>query len=212
MKSLMMITVATLCCAALAEGPETCEAPKGAASAECSGVQKGPRRGGMRNRGMQHGGMQANGMADPILRLLSNPKAAEKLGVTDDQKAKLSELSVDRKANREAQKKVREATMKQFELMKSDKIDEAAVMSAIDEVFELRKQMAKDQVRRLIAVKSILTPEQIAKAHEEMKSRFQQRGERGPRRGGMQGGRRGGPKAGPQQDAPYESAISDLTL
>jgi len=204
MKSLMVMAVAALCSVAFAEGPEACDAPKGEAPAERAGMQNGPKRGGMRNRGMgmHTGAMQAGGMTDPILRMVSNPKAAEKLGLTDEQKTKLKELMSEEGANKETQKKVREATMKQFELMKADKVDEAAIMGAIDEVFELRKQMAKGQVKRLIAMKSILTPEQIAKAHEEMKSRFQQRGDRGPRRGGMQGGRRGGQKAGLQQGAP----------
>ena len=83
--------------------------------------------------------------------------------------------------------------MRQVELMKAEKVDEAAVMKAIDEVFELRKQMAKEQVKRVIEIKSILTPEQIAKAREEMKNAFGDRGNRGPHRGGR-GGRapRGG--------------------
>ena len=173
MKSLMVMAVAALFGAAFAEGP--------------------------RQGGMPRAGMHPAGMNDPLVSMVMKPKAAEKLGLSDEQKSKLKEAMAKCGDKREMQNKVREATMKQFELMKADKVDEAAVMSAIDEVFELRKQMAKDQVKRLIAVKSVLTPEQIAKAHEEMKSRFQQRGDRGSRRGGMQGGRRGGPKAGPQQ-------------
>jgi Spy/CpxP family protein refolding chaperone len=132
----------------------------------------------------------------------------------DEQKAKLKDLKSASESNREAQKKVREATMKQVELMKAERIDEAAVMAAIDEVFELRKAMAKDQAKRVIAVKSILTPEQVAKAHEEMKKMFEARGDRGPRREGkgpreFKGPRRGphgekGPKGGPKDggDAP----------
>ena len=88
--------------------------------------------------------------------------------------------------------------MRQFELMKADKIDEAAVMKAIDEVFELRKEMAKAQVKRVIAVKSVLTPEQIEKAREEVKKMFEQRGEKGPRQGRMRGrGPRGGDRPEP---------------
>lgn len=146
-------------------------------------------------------------MGDPLLRAVMNPRIAESLGLTDEQKAKIKELSADRKDNRESQKKVREATMKQLELMKADKIDEAAVMAAIDEVFELRKQMAKDQARRVIAVKSILTPEQIAKAHEDMKKMFESRGDRGPKRGGMMGPKGKGPKGGDKPAAPEGEAV-----
>ena len=178
MKSLMMTVVAALACAAFAQAPE------GGAPRE------GGRRGGMGP------GMMGGPMMDPIVRAVSNPKAAEKLGLTEEQQAKLKEVNKPNAASRENQKKVREATMKQLELMKAEKIDEAAVMKAIDEVFELRMEMAKEQAKCVIAVKSILTPEQIAKAHEEMKQMFEARGDRGPRRGGPNGER--GPRRGPK--------------
>ena len=184
MKSLMMTVVAALACAAFAQGPEV-----GA-----------PREGG-------HRGGMGPGMMDPIVRAVSNPKAAERLGLTEEQQAKLKEVNKPSSASRDNQKKVREAIMKQLELMKADKIDEAAVMKAIDEVFELRKEMAKEQAKRVIAVKSILTPEQIEKAHKEMKRIFETRGNRGPRRGGPDGerGPRRGPKGG-DQPAPAPEA------
>ena len=203
MKSLVMTAVAAACCVALAQEPAG--APEGGRP---NGPQMGERRGpGPRHGGMMPGGMGGmNMMGDPLLRAVSNPKVAESLGLTDEQKAKIKELSGDRKDNRESQKKVREATMKQVELMKADKIDEAAVMAAIDEVFELRKQMAKDQAKRVIAVKSILTPEQIAKAHEDMKKMFEGRGDRGPRPGGMRGPKGKGPK-GDDKPAPEGEAV-----
>ena len=180
MKTLMTIAVAALCSVALAQGPEGGSRPGG------------PRRGGM-GMGPREGGMMMGG--DPIVRMVMNPKMAESLGLSDAQKEKLKTLNRSPEENREAQTKVREATMKQIDLMKADKIDEAAVMAAIDEVFELRKAMAKEQAKRVIAVKSILTPEQIAKANAEMKKPFTERGDRGPRRGmGPREGR--GPRDG----------------
>ena len=190
MKKLMMIAVAALCCVALADGPE-----RGAHRPGGPGPHGG--MGGMRNHEM--------GM-DPIVFAVSRPKIVEKLGLSDDQKEKLKAVTDRAKEGRESMKKVREATMKQFDLMKAEKVDEAAVMKAIDEVFELRKQMAKDQVRRVIEIKSILTPEQIAKAREEMRAGFAARGDRGPRgpRGDREG-RRHGPRRegkGPAENAP----------
>jgi Spy/CpxP family protein refolding chaperone len=173
MKKLMMIAVATLCCVVLADGPERGERHAG-----------GP-RGGM--GGMRHHEM---GM-DPIVFAVSRPQIVEKLGLSDEQKEKLKVVTDRVKGGRESMKKVREATMRQFDLMKAEKVDEAAVMKVIDEVFELRKQMAKDQVRRVIEIKSILTPEQIAKAREEMKADFEARGDRGPRPDGPRRGREG---------------------
>ena len=179
MKKLMMIAVAALCCVALADGPE-----------------RGERRPGGHFGGM--GGMRHPEMGmDPIVFAVSRPKIVEKLGLSDEQKTKLKAVTDRAKEDRESMnKKVRESAKKQFDLMKAEKVDEAAVMKAIDEVFELRKQMAKDQVRRVIEIKSILTPEQIAKAREEMRANFAARGGRpdGPR-GGREG-RRHGPRRG----------------
>ena len=176
MKSLIIVAVAALSCVAFAEG-----APEGGARPEGGHRGFGPREGG---------GMGPMMVSDPIVRMVSNPAMADKIGLSDEQKAKLKELKGDHEANREAQNKVREATMKQLDLMKAEKINEAAVMAAIDEVFELRKAMAKEQAKRVIAVKSVLTPEQVKKAHEEMKKAFEARGDRGPRREGK-GPRRG---------------------
>lgn len=174
-----MTVVAALCCAAIAQGP-----------------QGGPNR-----EKWRHGGMNPGMGMNPIVGMVSNPKMAEKLGLTEEQKAKLKELRENRKEDRDLQEKARAATMKQFELMKAENIDEAAVMAAIDEVFELRKKMAKEQVKRVIAVKSILTPEQIKKAHEEMRARREAR----PRHNGPQGGPRGrGPRGGDRPEPPKE--------
>ncbi len=170
MKKLMMMAVAVLCCAAMAQETE----------------RRGPRPEG------PHGGMRHHEVGmDPIVFAINRPQFAEKLGLSDEQKEKLKAVTDREKEGRESMKKVREATMKQFELMKAEKVDEAAVMKAIDEVFELRKQMAKEQVRRVIEIKSILTPEQIAKAREEMRANFAARGERGGRPDGPRGGREG---------------------
>ena len=184
MKSIIMVAVAALSCVAFAEG-----APEGGARPE----------GGRRGFGHREGMGPMMGVMDPIVRIVANPAIAEKIGLSDAQKAKLNELKKVPEGARESQKKVHAAVEKQIELMKAEKIDEAAVMAAIDEVFELRKAMAKEQAKRVIAVKSILTPEQVKKAHEEMKKMSEARGDRGPRREGR--GPRKGPRGekGPQE-------------
>ena len=138
-------------------------------------------------------------MGDPIMWAVMNPKVAEKIGLSDEQKAKLKDLRRVRGGNRELQEKVRKGMEKQMELLKAEKIDEAAVMAAIDEVFEARKSVAKEQTKRLIAVRAILTPEQVAKATDAMK---ELRGNRGPRGEGR------GPKGdrGPKPEAPKTDA------
>ena len=83
---------------------------------------------------------------------------------------------------------------KQVELLKAEKIDEAAVMQAIDEVFEARKEIAKAQTKRTIEIRSILTPEQVTKALEAMRDLRSSR----PRPNGPKArdARREAPKAG----------------
>lgn len=116
--------------------------------------------------------------ADPIARMVSNPKVAEKLNLTEEQKTKLEELiKTQREGMKEKRAKMGEAMKRQMDLMNAEEIDESKVMASIDEVFALRCAMAKDQVKRVIAVKNILTPEQIKKANE-IKAEFRDRGGR----------------------------------
>ena len=178
MKGIIVAAVAALCCVAFAQGPEGGAQPAGGRRGF------GPRE-GMGPAMSMMGGL---GGIDPIVRAVSNPAIAEKIGLSEEQKAKIKEANGTPEANRESQKKIREASMKQAELMKAEKIDEAAVMAAIDEVFELRKAAAKEQAKRQIKIKAILTPEQTKKAEEEMKNGFAPRFERGTRRGGPREG------------------------
>ena len=163
MKKLMMVAAVALMGAAFAQGPR----------------ENGPRP--------PHPGPH---MVDPIVRMVSNPKMAEKLAITPEQRAKLDAgLKGEKEQTDEMQKKLREAMKKQVALLEAERIDEAAVMAAIDEVFALRRDMAKAQTRRVIAVKSILTPEQSAKGREAMRE-LREKLAPGPRAEG-EGGRRG---------------------
>jgi len=125
-----------------------------------------------------HGGEAG---VDPVARMVMNPKVAEKLGLSEEQIAKIREIN---KSSMESSKALREkmsaAMKKQAEILKAEKVDEAAAMAAIDELFEVRKEMAKAQTKRVIQVKAILTPEQLAKAKEEVEKRT---AERPPRKG-----------------------------
>lgn len=139
--------------------------------------------------------------ADPIARMVSNPKFVEKLGLTEEQKAKLDELNKSqREGMKENRAKMGEAMKRQMALMTAEKVDEAAVMASIDEVFALRCAMAKDQVKRVIAVKAILTPEQIKKANE-IKGEFRDRGGRHPEAGEKGRPRRNAERRGHRRSA-----------
>ena len=185
MKKLMTIAAAALACVAMAQEPENA-APRGPMA------QRG--HGPMMERGngpmMQRGEMGPGAGADSAVMAVMNPRVAEKIGLSDEVRAQIKDIDQkSRESVRELQKKTREAMKKQADLMSAEKVDEGAVMGAIDELFDLRKEMAKSQTRRVIAVKSLLTPEQLKAATEEMKR------ERENRRMGRGNGPRGeGPR------------------
>lgn len=161
MKMLMTVVVAVACCAVFADGP------------------KGDN--GRGERGMRLG--MAGMTADPIARTLSDPKMVEKLGLSEEQQKKIKKIQ---KSNRgdamENQKKLRKAMDRQMKLLMSEKVDESAVMAAIDEVFDIRKDLAKAQTKQVIEMKSILTSEQLKQARssfKEMRKRFGRMGDEG---------------------------------
>ena len=132
---------------------------------------------------------------EPVLRAAQNPKLAEKLGITAEQVARLKALADEKGSMKELQEKVRKGMERQAELLKAGTVDEAAVMAALDEVWEARKAIAKRQTQRLIAVRKVLSEEQIGKVREAMKA---MRGERKPApRGEGRGKNRGDAKSGP---------------
>ena len=133
----------------------------------------GPKEGREPGQRGRRGGMEV-GSSDPVVRLVCNPKVAEKIGLSDEQRGKIKEINKANRDNSEdLRKALRDAMEKQAELLKADKIDEAAVMAEIDKAFDARKEMAKRQTRRVIAIKAVLTPEQVSKALEILKERSQ---------------------------------------
>lgn len=133
----------------------------------------GPKEGREPGQRGRRGGMEG-GSSDPVVRLVCNPKVAEKIGLSEEQRGKIKEINKANRDNSEdLRKALRDAMEKQAELLKADKIDEAAVMTEIDKAFDARKEMAKRQTRRVIAIKAVLSPEQVSKALEILKERPQ---------------------------------------
>jgi len=116
------------------------------------------------------GGMER--LSDPIVSIVGNPKFAAEIGLSDEQKAKVKAIEKTAKGALAGHRKaLREATERQVELLKAEKIDEAAAMAEIDKIFEIRKQMAKVQAKQIIDIKALLTPEQVKKALEAFANR-----------------------------------------
>ena len=133
----------------------------------------GPKEGREPGQRGRRGGIEG-GSSDPVVRLVCNPQVAEKIGLSEEQRGKIKEINKANRDNSEdLRKALRDAMEKQAELLKADKIDEAAVMAEIDKAFDARKEMAKRQTRRVIAIKAVLSPEQVSKALEILKERSQ---------------------------------------
>ena len=143
-------------------------------------------------------GLVPQGSIDMAVRAAMNPKIAEQIGITEEQAAKLKALQSEKGNNKELNEKVRKGMARQKELLNAEKIDEAAVMATVDEIWEARKEMAKGQLKRVIAVRSILTADQVKKATEAVKAmrgmRRAQNGEAKPKLRGK------GPKAAPKAE------------
>ena len=120
-------------------------------------------------------GLMRQGSIDPIVRAALNPKLAQKLGITEEQSAKLKALQDGKGANKGLNEKISAGLKRQAKLLEAEKIDEAAVMATVNEIWDLRKEQAKNQLKRVIAVKSILTADQVRAATEAMKAMRSQR-------------------------------------
>lgn len=143
-------------------------------------------------RAMPHrGGFGGDQIFDPSVNAVMNPVVAEKVGISEEVRGQLKTLDADARAKLHAQQqKVGEAVKKQSKLLKESKPDEAAVMAAIDEVSEARRELAKIQAKRVISVKALVTAEQLEAAFKEMSAQYLERRNRWSK-----GARQGTPKA-----------------
>lgn len=204
MKKLMFAAIAVLSFTIVAEeaAPVAAEAaaPVAADAQSVSAVEakpKAPRRGGRgARRAMQRSGA-GDMMGDPAVWAVINPRVAEKLGLSEEVRAEIKRIDSDNRAKmRDLQQKSMVVLEKQSKLMDEPKIDEAAVMASIDELFEIRKEITKTQVRRVIEVKALLTPEQLARASEELNAVHEERRSQ----------RHKAPKAAPSPEASAQAA------
>lgn len=129
---------------------------------------------GFRQRRAQMGeGMQEEFVLKALMR---NEKLAEALGVTEEQMDSLkTHVDVHRVEYRSLEEQLKDCGMQQAQIMTQDQIDEEALMLAIDECFEIRKELAKLKMQQLLLVKRTLTPDQIAKARQMMREHMQKR-------------------------------------
>lgn len=129
-------------------------------------------------------------------RWWNNPKIAEQLGVTDDQKKKMDDIFqqhrlklIDLKAALEKQQAI------MGPLVESDQPDENKIISQIDAIAQARAELEKANARMLFEIRQTLTPDQWKKLRAFVRER-REMGPDGDRRGW------GGPDRGPDR-RPY---------
>jgi periplasmic protein CpxP/Spy len=145
------------------------------------GLDGGPRVPPMERafRGMENG------------RWWNNPRVAEQIGLTDDQKKKMDDIFqqhrlqlIDLNAALQKQQAIMEP------LIQSDQPEESKVLSQIDAIATARANLEKDRARMLFSLRQTLTADQWKKL-QTLARDGRPRGDRG-----QGGGRRGGPDGG----------------
>lgn len=136
------------------------------------------------------------------MMLLMRPMVVKQLELSAAQQSQIA--AVVGSATNEAvslRAKMQELAKKQAELMGGESIDEAAILKLADEIGEIRSEMAKIQIKQMLAARKILTTEQRLKMREMMKHHMEKRGGKGADHNLMRSGRR--PAGGaPGEDAP----------
>ena len=146
--------------------------------------------GGMGGMGGEMGIMRADMENRMFIRMITQPQTAQELGLTQEVVDNLNDTFTDIDTRVFGlQTELEEAMKVQDELLKATPVDENAVLEAVAKVWDIRKEMAALQTRKLIAVLTTLTPEQTAKAREMMQN--------GRGFGGFGGGRGFGGNGGP---------------
>ncbi|MEI6808529.1 MAG: hypothetical protein WCN95_07385 [bacterium] len=151
-----------------------------------SGMHEGKRmptnrpgfEGSMRGPGMAMGGASEI-MAE---RIVNDSEAAAKLGLSQEQITTIkSKLFTLRQSEVKLNADMELAAMEQAKLMTADKVSEAEALAAVEKVGNLRTQVAKLHVQKMLVLKQTLTADQMKKIKEVIKSRSKERKDAEPR-------------------------------
>lgn len=126
------------------------------------------------------GGMEMRGHGRPgfmLARLVNNPDIREKLGITDDQAAKMrQQFSAFRISEVRSRADVQVKRIELRDLLTADNPDRAAIDSKLEEISAVRLAAAKARVDFALSMKDALTPEQRQKLKDIFSNRFREHG------------------------------------
>jgi Spy/CpxP family protein refolding chaperone len=187
------------------------------AHAQGPGSSQWEGRGGMRGPGGgqqgQDGGQMMGGRSTTpleaglsretmVAHFISTPEVAEKLGLSAEQSSQIrDQLQSIRKEHIRLRAEQEIAAMEQVRLLAADTVDEDAVMKAVEKTGQISIEMAKLQVTPILAIKKILSPEQLKQARDMIRTRAREF--RGSQEGPQRSFRR--PPSGDQGDGGPES-------
>ena len=136
--------------------------------------------------------------------------AVEELGLTEDQLNRVDDLMLQhQKQMIELKAGVQKAKLELKAMMRKAKVDEKSALAKQDEISKLKAQMANAQLKHMLAMRSILTPDQLDKWMKMQRKHegFRGKGNKHDRGGCMPGcmpgmgpGMMGGPGMGPGSD------------
>lgn len=160
---------------------------------------RAPRRPGP---GLGLGRAQGPGVA----RLLQNPQARERLGITAEQAARIQQQESAFVQNRlRTQADLQARRMELEQLMRAENPDRALIDRKMKELSDARLAAEKSAFEHRLAMRNALTPEQKQKLEEwrkELRQNWQQRWQQRP---GLGPGRGPGPAGPPNPPAPPQS-------
>jgi len=119
-----------------------------------------------------------------IDRLVSRPELGEHLGLNAEQKESLKKVRLDMGEQMiSLRAELEKVALRQANLISERTPDEAAILKVVEETGAIHTKLAKLRVQQLLAVRKILTAEQLAKARETIREQIKSRREEGGRAG-----------------------------
>jgi protein CpxP len=109
-------------------------------------------------------GPREHEMGPRLMPLVENERVKTALGLTEEQVGRLRQIAVE--TEKSAVKTRAELAVRRIELrelLRADKPDREAVMKKVEEISDLRGQIMKQYVESMLALKTVLTPEQQQK-------------------------------------------------
>jgi len=150
---------------AWAQGGQGPRGPQGEAGPGQPGPRPGPPDGQPNIPGNPPGNPRPGGPG----QLLNDPRMAERLGITADQRSRIEAATQEHRLRRIDLNAAREKAQVLLEpLVKAEPPNEAQIMAQMDRVAQAQAELQKDEMRLQLEIRRILTPEQWRRMQMEM--------------------------------------------